>query len=153
MISLKFESKLSVPRERIWDWITSKQGIATELWPYLRMSVPKGLRSIVDVDVKPGTPLFRSRVWLFGIVPIDRMDLTLIELDRGHGFVEQSPTQSMSLWRHERRILQHPVEPSAVVLVDRLTFCPRRAGSLVGWFLKRVFEHRHAVLRARFGAG
>ncbi len=151
-ISLKFESKLSAPRERVWEWITSLEGISAEMWPFFLMTAPKQIRSIEDVGVKLGTPLFRSYVFLFGFLPIDYSDLTLIELQRGQGFVEQSHMGSMKLWRHERRILSDPSEPSAVLLVDNLTFQPRLARGVVSWFIRRVFEHRHAILRANLGA-
>ena len=151
-ISLKFESKLSASHERVWKWITSFDEISAEMWPFFRMTAPKQIRSIEDVCVKLGTPLFRSYVFLFGFLPIDYSDITLIELQRGQGFVEQSHMGSMKLWRHERRILSDPAEPSAVLLVDKLTFQPRFATGVVSWFIRRVFEHRHAVLRAKLGA-
>jgi len=31
--SVRFESKLMAPRERIWEWITSIKGISAEMWP------------------------------------------------------------------------------------------------------------------------
>jgi len=58
---------------------------------------------------------------------------------------------TMELWRHERRIVDCPADASAVVLIDQLTFEPRWAGPAVGWFIRRVFEHRHAVLRKHLG--
>ena len=149
MISLQFESRLSAPRERVWDWIVSMDGISGEMWPILRMTTPRGVRRLADVDVKPGTRLFRSYVLLFGVLPIDWSDLTLLELERGRGFVEESPMGSMRRWRHERRIVDCPDDPSAVLLVDRLTFEPRWARTIVGWFVHRFFEHRHRRLRER----
>jgi len=150
-ITLRFESKLSSPRERVWAWITSWEGISAEMWPFFRMTAPKHIRNLTDLDVKPGTRLFRSYVFLFGILPFDYSDLTLIELDDGRGFIEESPMRSMKLWRHERRILDCPSDPSAVLLVDRLTFLPRWAPRLVGWFVGRVFDHRHRILRKHLG--
>ncbi len=152
MISLHFESRLGAPRERVWQWITSLRGISAELSPLLRMTAPKGVHNIADLEFRPGVRLFRSRVYLFGILPIDRSDLTLLELDPGHGFLEQSPMLSMRLWRHERRILAYPDDASAVRLIDQLTFTPRWAPGLVRWFLRRVFLHRHAVLRSAFAS-
>jgi len=150
MISLHFESRLSAPRERVWQWITSLRGISAELSPLLRMTAPRGVRNIVDLEFTPGVRLFRSRVYLFGILPIDRSDLTLLELDPGRGFLEQSPMLSMRLWRHERRIIDYSGDASAVRLIDHLTFSPRWAPGLVRWFLRLVFLHRHAVLRSTF---
>ncbi|MBK8904939.1 MAG: hypothetical protein IPM53_27415 [Anaerolineaceae bacterium] len=147
-ISLRFESKLHASAARVWQWITSIEGITAEMRPYLRMTVPKGVRSLNDVAIKPGVCLFRSYVFLFGVLPVDYSDMTLVELDPGQGFVEQSPMGSMKLWRHERRIVPCPDDPSAVLLVDQLTFRPRIAQRLVGWFISQVFAHRHKVLRA-----
>lgn len=151
VISLCFESRLHAPKERVWEWITSIEGISAEMWPFFRMTVPKGVSSLNDVQVEPGVRMFRSYVFLFGILPIDYSDMTLLELNVGEGFTEQSPMGSMKLWRHERRIAPCPSDPDAVLLVDRLTFQPRMAGRLVGWFIRRVFVHRHEVLRANLG--
>jgi len=151
-VSLRFESTLPASRERVWEWITSVRGILAEMSPVLRMTVPGHIRSIADVPVRAGAPLFRSYILLFGVLPIDYSDLTLLEIAAGEGFVEQSPMGSMKLWRHERRILPSQTDRSAVILVDQLTFEPRFASSLVRWFIGRFFEHRHRVLRAHFGA-
>ena len=151
-ISLHFESRLKAPREQVWQWITSLRGISAELSPLLRMSAPRGVRGITDLDFQPGRRLFRSRVYLFRLLPIDRSDLTLLELDPGRGFLEQSPVWSMRLWRHERRILDCADDPGTVRLIDRLSFTPRWTPRLAGWFLRRVFLHRHAVLRSTFGS-
>jgi hypothetical protein len=150
-ISLHFESRLDASREAVWLWITSLHGISAELRPLLRMSAPRGVRSLDNLAFMPGRRLFRSRVYLLGLLPIDRSDLTLLELDPGCGFLEQSPMLSMRLWRHERRILDCPGDPDAVLLSDHLSFTPRWLPGLVGWFLQRVFRHRHAVLRSAFG--
>ena len=149
-VTLVFESRLPATGAAVWEWITSVRGISTEMWPFFRMTVPRDIRSLADVDFHPGRRLFRSRVFLFGIVPIDYSDLTLLELTPGNGFVEQSPMGSMKLWRHERRIqTAHPGD--VVTITDRLTFESRWASGLVVWFIKKVFQHRHAVLRRHFG--
>ena len=152
-VALRFESKLRASRERVWDWITSVEGISAEMWPYFRMTAPRGVRSLSDVEFKPGARMFRSFVFLFGFLPIDYSDMTLLELEVGLGFVEQSPMRSMQLWRHERRILPCADDPDALFLVDQLRFRPRVATPLVRWFIARVFAHRHAILSARFGVG
>ena len=152
-ISLRFESKLQAPKANIWEWITSIEGISAEMWPYFRMTTPKGICSLTDLEVNLGDRLFRSYVFLFGVLPIDYSDMTLIELDPGQGFIEQSPMGSMTLWRHERRLTPFPSEKGTILLVDQLTFQPRFASRFVGWFIKRVFVNRHKVLRAHFSAG
>ena len=71
------------------------------MWPFFRMTVPKGVVSLNDVDIQLGVRMFRSYVFLFGVLLIDYSDMTLLELDIGEGFTEQSPMGSMKLWRHE----------------------------------------------------
>lgn len=150
--TLQFATPLRTSRECLWDWITSVEGIRAEMRPILRMTVPRNLRGIEDARIRPGQRLFRSIILLFGILPIDYSDLTVLTLRPGEGFIEESPMGSMKRWRHERSIVGDHVDPATVILVDRLTFQPRWAASLLGWFVQRFFEHRHAVLRAHFGA-
>ena len=149
-ITWHFESRLQASPERVWEWITSIQGISAEMWPYFRMTVPRGLHSLNDLEVEPGERLFRSYVFLFGFLPIDYSDMTLVALDRGRGFVEESPMGSMSLWRHARRI-SPLADDTGVLLVDELIFSPRVFVRFVAWFIKRVFTHRHEVIRANLG--
>jgi hypothetical protein len=124
-------------------------GISREMSPFFRMTAPPDFQSLADVRVEPGKRLFRSRVFLFVVLPIDYSDITLLELTPQQGFVEQSPMRSMRLWRHERRI-ESADSDDAVILIDRLTFEPRHARAFVGWFMNKVFRHRHAVLRKAF---
>jgi ligand-binding SRPBCC domain-containing protein len=147
---LRFESELSATPERVWEWMTSVRGVQTELWPIMKMTAPRSMTTMMDVPVELGKPLFRSWVFLFGVLPIDRSDLTLISLDTGSGFVEESPMLSMKLWRHERRI---STRDGKTVLTDTLTFEPRFAARLSVWLIQTTFEHRHRVLRERLGGG
>jgi len=147
-VTLTFESRLSTTPARAWDWITSLRGISAELAPLLRMTAPKSLERLSDTTVVPGQRLFRSWVLLFGFLPVDRSDLTLVALDVGSGFVEVSPMLGMRYWRHERTLA--PIA-GGTVLTDRLTFEPRFVASFVAWFIATVFRHRHAVLRRAMG--
>ena len=147
--SLSFESELEASPDQAWSWVTSMAGILAELRPVARMTAPRGITSILDVDVKLGAPLTRSWFLLFGFLPLDRSDLTLVELDEGRGFVEQSPMLSMRLWRHERTI--DPVAGGCKIS-DRLTFEPRFLPQLGKWFIAALFRHRHRVLRRELGA-
>lgn len=145
----RIASHVTATPAQAWRWITSVQGIQTELQPFLRMSVPDGLQSLEDLHVEPGQRLFRSTLFLFGRLPIDHSDLTLLSLEHGVGFVEQSPMGSMHQWCHARRIA-----PTATgcTLTDDLRFEPRWATPVVAWCVRRLFTHRHAVLRKRLGA-
>ena len=110
--------------------------------------MPPGITNILDVDIRLGRPLFRSWVLLFGVLPIDRSDLTLIEPEVGHRFVELSPMLTMKLWRHERTI--EPRE-NGCTLTDRVEFQPRLAVGVTRWFITTVFTHRHEVIRRNLG--
>jgi len=117
----RFTLATAVPAspDEAWSWSTSIKGIKQEMWPVLKMTFPKGL------------------------FPIDMSKLTFAEIEPGRRFVEQSPLLSMRLWRHERIVT--PSGDGAIV-TDNVEFTPRFAPPVVGWFVKRFFEHRHAVL-------
>lgn len=145
-----FTSRLKATPETVWDWMTSFDGIAREMGPWLRMTAPPGVTGLLDVDWQPGQPLFRSRIKLFGLIPVDYSDLTFLSLVEGEGFVEQSPMGSMRAWRHERHIL--PAD-TGCVLRDNLTFEPRLAGGLSAGITTAFFRHRHRMLRKHLGHG
>jgi ligand-binding SRPBCC domain-containing protein len=147
------KSRLGAPRDRVWSWITSVDGISEEMRPYFRMTSPEGVRNLADMNVELGSPFLRSRVFLFGVIPAGTWDFTLVELEDKVGFVEQSPSTFMTSWRHERRILDDASDPSSVLLSDHVTFVPKSGRWLLARFLGRVFDHRHRVLRERFGRG
>ena len=90
-ITLRLESELSAPAARVWEWITSIDGISAEMRPFLRMTWPKGVRSLDDVPVRPGVRMFRSYVFLFGVLPIDYSNMTLIEYQPGQASWSSRP--------------------------------------------------------------
>ena len=49
-----------------------------------------------------GERLFRSWILLFGVLPIDYDDITLVSIEPGRGFHERSSMLSMRVWEHER---------------------------------------------------
>jgi ligand-binding SRPBCC domain-containing protein len=140
-------SRLAAPAPRVWAHATSLDGINAELRPYLKMTAPPGVTAL-DETIAPGQVVARSVLLLFGLVPVDRMDITLAELEPGRRFLERSSVWSQRLWQHERI-----VEPDGAgcVLTDRLTFEPRAGGPLVAAFLRAVFRNRHRALRRLFG--
>ena len=148
-VQIEYRSGLTAPPQEVWRWITSFQGIATEMRPLLHMTVPRGVQRLTDIDIVPGQPMFISWMLLFGVLPVDRSTMTLVEIENGSGFVEASPMRSMRTWRHERRI---EAAERGCAIIDRLTFEPRFAAPLVTWFVRRFFAHRHAMLRKHLGA-
>jgi ligand-binding SRPBCC domain-containing protein len=144
------QSVLAAPPEEVWERVSTFEGINDELGPLLRMTAPARVRSLDPADVVLGERLFRSWVLLFGVLPIDYDDLTLIALEPGRGFHERSRMLSMRVWEHERTL-----EPDGAgcLVRDRLSFEPRLPG--MGPLLERIvratFAHRHGRLRRRFG--
>ncbi|MDR6679219.1 hypothetical protein [Pseudomonas oryzihabitans] len=146
-IELRFESRLAVSPTQAWQWITEVERLREEMRPWLHMSVPADVRTLSDLSFKPGEPLFSSRLWLFGILPLGTSRLTLRELVPHVGFIEESPMTGMRLWRHERRLEVR--DGSGTWIIDRLTVEPLFGAPLVRLFLRLFFASRHRVLRRR----
>lgn len=148
MISLTFESKLKATPEQVWQSITSIEGLTFEMLPFMRLTVPKGYKTLADIYPRKPEANFRSWVLLFGILPIDHTDLQLKSLTPLKGFVEESNMASMKYWRHERKIV--PVSEGVTSVIDELTFEPLRLKSLSVLVIRKFFEHRHKKLKQKF---
>jgi ligand-binding SRPBCC domain-containing protein len=150
MRTVQQESILSATPEAVWERVSTFDGINDELRPLMRMTAPAAIRSLEPADVVLGQRIFRSWILLFGVLPIDYDDLTLVALEPGHGFHERSRMASMPVWEHERTL-----EPAGAgcLLRDRLSFNPRLPGMgpLLEGFVRATFRHRHRRLRRRFG--
>ena len=135
----------------VWERIASFEGVNHELGPLLRMTAPTDIRDIDPEQVPLGRRWFRSWVLLFGVVPVDYDDLTIMEIDVGRRFLERSKMLSMRVWQHER-ILEPAGAGTSVT--DRLTFTPRRGipGALARAVIGALFRHRHKRLRSWFAA-
>jgi ligand-binding SRPBCC domain-containing protein len=144
------ESVLSASPEAVWQWVSTFEGINDELRPLMRMTAPGRIRALEPSDVVLGERIFRSWVLLFGVVPIDFDDLTLVALEPGRGFQERSRMMSMRVWEHDRTLTP---EGDGCRVVDRLGLEPRLPGTgpLLERFIRMTFRHRHKRLRRHFG--
>jgi ligand-binding SRPBCC domain-containing protein len=146
------ESFVSAAPDEVWAHATSMTSINREMGPWLRMSYPPEARdlNLDSAEVRVGEPLFISWVSLFGVVPLERMKVTIVERGPGRRFVEQSQVAVLRYWRHERTIA--PLESGSVVK-DTVTFAPPFAflAPVTGWLVGLFFAHRHRRLRAMFG--
>ena len=143
-------SLLKASREEVWAMVSTARGINDELWPWFRMTAPRRLREGGLAEVEIGRRICRSWVLLFGVLPVDYDDITLVRLEPPGGFLERSRTLSQRTWEHERTLEE---TPEGCVLTDRITYVPRlrvpdRALRPV---YAAVFRHRHRRLRRRFG--
>ncbi len=157
MPTVERASDLAADAEVVWAWVTTATGVNDELWPWMRMTVPRGWQDGSLATLEPGVTIGRSWILLFGIVPFDADDLTLAEVGALH-FVERSPLLSAASWQHERRVT--PTAAGRCRLVDRLTFEPRAlTARLPGGrrlhtaVITAIFRHRHRRVVRRFGAG
>ena len=142
-------SLIPAPPERVWERIITPAGINHELRPWMTMTVPRGIKRLDPESVELGRPLGRSWVLLFGLLPFDYDDVTLVELEPGRRFLERSPMLSQRSWQHERIV--EAIEGGSRV-TDRVRMEPRLglpAAPLRPLF-RAVFRHRHRRLRAWF---
>ena len=145
-----FTSDLEAPAEVVWKHATDIHAINQEFVPFLRMTAPRGADAIDESNVVLGKRLFRSWILLFGVLPVDYDDLTIVELEPGRRFLERSPMLTQRLWTHERI-----VEPRAggCSLTDRISFEPKIpafADAQLPIF-RAVFRYRHYRLVRMFG--
>jgi ligand-binding SRPBCC domain-containing protein len=148
--SVQQESVLSASPDAVWQRVSTFEGINDELRPLMRMTAPGRIRALEPSDVVLGERIFRSWVLLFGVLPIDFDDLTLVALEPGRGFQERSRMLSMRVWEHDRTLTS---EGNGCRVVDRLAFEPRLPGMgpLLERFIRMMFRHRHKRLRRHFG--
>jgi hypothetical protein len=149
--AFELSSQLAVPAATLWRHASSMAGVNRELWPLARMTYPKRFANLDPASLPLGRRAFRSWILLFGLLPIDYDDLTLVSIDPPRGFRERSPMLTMREWNHERLI-----EPAGAGcdVTDRVSFVPRFAalGPLLRVVFELAFRLRHRNLRRIFGA-
>ncbi len=130
--------------DQVWNRVTSMAGINDELMPLMSMRLPVGVGDISLSSVVVGEPVGRFGVRLFGVLPFDYDDMTIVGLEPGRSFHECSTMRTARTWEHERTLT--PVgDGSQTQIHDRLTFTPRVPGTgrVHAWIIARVFRHRH----------
>lgn len=144
-------SLLGAPAERVWERISTPDGVNDEFKPFLRMTFPPEVRSLDPDTVPIGSRICRSWVLLFGLLPVDYDDLVLVSVDPPHGFHERSSMLTQRTWEHERTL--EPLGDDACRVTDRLTFEPRLGlpPLLFAPVLRLAFRWRHIRLRKAFG--
>lgn len=146
MYNLSFSSHVNAPAERVWEHASTLRGVNEELWP-LHMSGPSG--ALIGPDTPLGTPLFRSVISLFRLVPIDVHEFKLANFEPGRWFHESSRSLLEARWVHVRRVEPNP--EGGCTVRDELSFAPRFAKNFIKRVVHKVFERRHRVLRKKFG--
>jgi hypothetical protein len=148
---ISVSSRLDADSAAVWDRVTTPGGIKDEMRPVMRMTTPPGVDGLDPENVVLGERIGRSWVLLFGVLPFDYDDLTLVELEPGRRFLERSRMLSQRVWEHERTL--EPDGAGRCVVTDRVRWEPRLGlpgrplRPLIGWF----FRHRHRRLQCHFG--
>jgi hypothetical protein len=148
---ISVSSRLEAGADRVWARVITPAGINDELRPWLRMTVPRGVERLDPSSVELGRPIGRSWVLLFGLLPFDYDEITLVRLEEGRGFLERSRMLSQRVWEHERTL--EPTADGGCLITDRARWEPRipLPGALLRPLFRAVFRHRHRRLRRRFG--
>jgi hypothetical protein len=143
-------SELAADAGAVWARITDPAGINDELRPLLRMTVPRGARDFGLDNLEPGR-IGRSWLLLFGFIPFDYDDLTIVRIEPQRSFLERSSMLSMRLWEHERTLAPSD-EGRRCQITDRVAWEPRLPlpGTLFRPLVRTIFRHRHRRLRGRF---
>ncbi|MBX3411243.1 MAG: hypothetical protein KF708_00895 [Pirellulales bacterium] len=143
-------SNLAAPAERVWAHAITMRGVNDELWPLVRMSFPREAATLTLSGDKLGRPLFRSWIYLFGVLPIDYDEITLVEFEPGERFLERSPMLTQAVWQHERTVESCP---GGCTITDHVEYRPRVAwlGPLYPLPFGLAFAWRHWRLRRMFG--
>ena len=88
-------------------------------------------------------------VFLFGVLPVDYDDLTLVRVEPGRGFLEQSSLLTQRRWVHERLL---EAVTGGCRVTDRIGFEPRApfGGRAMRAVFHFFFRHRHRRLAQAF---
>lgn len=150
---LRFSSDLRADADAVWAVATRPEGINREFRPWLRMTFPRRLQALTPATVPIGERLCRSWILLFGVLPIDYDDVTVVSIDPPRGFCERSSMLTCRVWGHERAV--EPLPDGGCRVTDAVHFTPRALvpGGLVRLIVGAVFRLRHRNLRRDFGAG
>jgi hypothetical protein len=143
-------SDLAAPPDSVWKHATGVAGVNFELRPLMRMTVPAGFADMTLDEFPLGQRVARSWVLLFGLVPVDYDDLTIVERGPRRRFLENSRLLTQSNWSHERII--EPA-PNGCRLTDHLRWNGRNQalGAMYQVAIPILFRHRHRRLRRLFG--
>ena len=144
-------SHLGATTAQVWDRVITPEGIRDEMRPYLRMTLPPGVARLDPESIELGKKIGRSWILLFGLLPFDYDDITVVRLDPERGFLERSRMLSQRVWEHERTI--EPRDGGGCTITDRVSWQPRFGlpASPLRPVIARFFRHRHKRLQRHFG--
>lgn len=143
-------SALAASAEAVWARAIDPEGINYELRPLMRMTVPRDAENFGLDELEPGR-IGRSWIFLFGLIPFDYDDLSIVRVEPGRSFLERSTMLSMRVWEHERTVT--PLGEGRCRVEDRLAWELRLPlpGAWLRLIIGFVFRHRHRRLQRAWG--
>lgn len=146
---ISVSSRLNASPAAVWDRVMTPEGINDEMRPYLRMTLPRGVERLDLESIEIGTPIGRSWILLFGLLPFDYDEICLARLEPGRGFLERSKMLSQRTWEHERALES---AAGGCLITDRVSWEPRFGlpGTPLRPVIRGFFRHRHRRLHDYF---
>lgn len=147
MIKLSFKSKFNVEKKVLVEHSFSMKGVNTELFPWMKLTYPTDV--LKENIEEPGRFLFNSWVLFLGFIPIDYYSFYFTSFNIEGHFHENSSSLTYKNWCHIREVVA--VE-GGCLLKDDLEIKPRLffLSPLIRFFVRRLFLHRHSILRKKF---
>ena len=96
-------SRLEASPAKVWERISTKDGINAELMSIVAMTFPTKRISLDPKDVAVGPPLFRGVLLLFGVLPVDLHNLALLSVIPSHDNSKNEQTTPTS-FKHFPRL-------------------------------------------------
>lgn len=148
MSKFKVSTELSCARRQVSQRLLQFDSVQHELSPWLRMSASNFWRLKHIVNWPVGKYLFKSRISLLGVWPIDLHNFKFNYVGK-YGFSEHSKTLVSVEWKHQRFILGDKHKTKVIDIIEFRS----RLGFLDVVLLplyKAVFHHRHKQLKVMF---
>jgi len=146
--AIVIRSRINCPLEQMQGRLFTMRQVNNELAPWIHMSAPEPWANLDIRHWPTGETLFRSTIYLFGLIPVDRHQFGMASQSPS-GFREQSRSLLQKSWIHERHIV---AEGNRTLITDRIFFTPRLQGLalLLRPIYSWLFKHRHRRLEKAF---
>lgn len=153
----ELEVPLAAPPRDVWPEAGTLDGYDTRYQPMARSMSPTQPQLLRPSDAPRGGPFYGGFTWLFGLLPIDRYELTVHWLEPPQGFHEDAVSWLFVRWVHIRQL--NRIEPTddvdsvGCLLTDQIAFTPRYSwtGPPLESLYRWGFERRHTELADMFG--
>lgn len=149
MPAFTFSSALPISPAQFWASM-SMSAVNAELFPLVRMGCPAAWQTAHLAHWTTGKVLFRSTLFLFGVLPVDVHSLRLEQIYPDRGFLERSHSWANTLWQHERTTT---ATPDGCIVTDSVLVHGRVPciTTLLMPVYRLVFRHRHRRLQVLYG--